>query len=230
MPQQSTAHEILAAAQRALGDAGALAAITSVTAQAQCIGPYSAYTTEIRSVRGNRLVFRQTFPSRPSFVALVNGTQAWGRDEATGEVERLDAASAEGIRSHEFQMIAVTMPERYADPVLIEPAEFAGRACQVVRMLDRLGQPLNAYFADEDGLWVGMIQPDSRAPKRDTVRVVINMWRRVEGVLLPSRVTATDSSGDFVLDFHTITLNAVDDSLFVVPPELAVEGDASAPL
>lgn len=228
MPQQSTAHEILVASQAAMGHVDALAAITSITALAQCVGPRGAYTTDIFSMRGNRLMFRQAFPDRPGFVAMINGAQAWAHDEATGEIERLDAASVEGIRSHEFQMIAITMPDRYADPILAEPTEFAEKKCQVVRVMSRLGRPCHAYFAEDDGLWAGMIQPDSRAPERDTVQVVINAWRNIEGVLLPARVTATDRSGAFVLDFHTITLNTVDETLFAVPPELTT--DDTAPL
>jgi hypothetical protein len=229
MGHQSTVHEILAAAQGAMGNAGAIAAITSITALADCTGPHGAYTTEILSARGDRLMFRQVFPDRPSFVAVVNGAQAWARDETTGEIERLDAASIAGIRSHEFQMIALTMAERFADPVLVERTQFAGRTCQVVRMTGQLGFPHHVYFAD-DGLWMGMIQPDSRAPEHETIRVTVNAWRRVEGVLLPSRVTATDASGDFVLDFRMIALNTVDDELFIVPPELATQSDPMTPM
>jgi len=229
MSQQSTARDILVASQAAMGNAQAIAAITSVTALAQCIGPRGAYTTDIFSMRGNRLMFRQLFPDRPVFVGAVNGAQAWARDEATGEIERLDAASVEGMRSHEFQMIALTMPERYADPILANPTEFAGKACRAVQVINQLRHPIHAYFAEDGCLWAGMVQPDSRAPETDTVRVVINAWRSVDGVLLPARVTATDRAGDFVLDFHTITLNTVDETLFAVQPELSA-GDDSAPL
>lgn len=226
MPQHSTAYEILAAAQTAMGNADALAAITSVTALAQCMGPRGAYTTDIYSMRGNRLMFRQAFPDRPGFTAVINGAQAWARDEATGEIERLDTASVEGVRSHEFQMIALTLPERFADAILAEPTLFAGKMCQVVRLMGQLGHSYHAYFAVDDGLWAGMRLPDSRASESDSVCVVINSWRTVGDVLLPARVTATDPAGDFVLDFHTITLNNVDETLFAVPPALAM-GDTT---
>lgn len=39
--------------------------------------------------------------------------------------------------------------------------------------------------------------------------------------MLPSNVTATDKSGDWVLDFHDIELNGVDEKLFAVPPSVA---------
>jgi hypothetical protein len=232
LPQQSSAYQILTAAQEAMvtdhvSAFAAIASVAGVTALARCIGPRGAYATEIRSARGDRLLFRQTFPDRPSFVAVVNGAQAWSRDEVTGDIERLDMASVEGLRSHEFQMIALTMPDRYADAEWIASAEFAGRTCQVVQLLDRLGQPCRAYFADDDGLWAGMTLPDSRVPEREAVRVVINQWRRVGGVLLPVRVTATDAVGDFVLDFHTVTFNDVDDTLFALPPGPAAATDAS---
>jgi hypothetical protein len=43
----------------------------------------------------------------------------------------------------------------------------------------------------------------------------------VDRVKLPSRITATDRSGEFALDFHRITLNDVAGRLFEVPPAIA---------
>jgi hypothetical protein len=67
----------------------------------------------------------------------------------------------------------------------------------------------------------GMIIPDSRSATGETVKVVFNQWKDVGHVRLPSKVTATDKAGDFVLDFREMLLNQAGGDIFQVPPELA---------
>ena len=48
-------------------------------------------------------------------------------------------------------------------------------------------------------------------------------WTTVDGVRLPSKVIATDTSGDFVLSFTGVSLNDVEEDLFEMPPEMLDE-------
>lgn len=51
----------------------------------------------------------------------------------------------------------------------------------------------------------------------ETVRIVFNEWKQIGKLKLPSKVTATDKQGDFVLNFREIALNKSDEKIFDVP-------------
>ena len=53
------------------------------------------------------------------------------------------------------------------------------------------------------------------------VRIQYQEWKQVGGVKLPSKVTATDQSGDFVLNFDRISLNDVDEKIFQLPQSIS---------
>jgi hypothetical protein len=89
-----------------------------------------------------------------------------------------------------------------------------------LRVLDELENPSLVYFDANSHLLAGFVITDPRSDKGETVRVVINEWKQVGKVKLPSKVTATDKSGDWVLDFHDIKLNLVDEKIFEVPPSV----------
>lgn len=205
----------------AMGDKNELGKIQSLTALANCTGPRGKYITEIYSQRGNRLQFKQVSSDGSTFLAFVNGEHAWMQDTKSGYVSQLDSASTAGIRSHEFQMIALGLPERYRNPVIEGEEDFAGERCIKIRMTDELGKPCTVFFQTRSYLLAGWIQADTRSDKGETVRVVFNEWKKVGKVMLPSKVTATDKSGDWILDFHDIKLNEVDEQIFAVPPSIA---------
>ncbi|MGH7493563.1 MAG: hypothetical protein ACREOO_14390 [bacterium] len=69
-------------------------------------------------------------------------------------------------------------------------------------MIDELGSPGHVFFDLDSHLWAGKVILDPRSHKGETVRVLINEWKKVGEVKLPSKVTATDKSGDWILDFH----------------------------
>lgn len=71
-------------------------------------------------------------------------------------------------------------------------------------MRDRLKHRIGCgiFLAIPTGL-TGMLLTSSR-DQTQTVRVVVTAWCEIEGVFLPATVTATDPSGDYVLDFKTI--------------------------
>ena len=54
----------------------------------------------------------------------------------------------------------------------------------------------------------------------ESVKNVFNEWKNVNGVKLPSVVTATDKEGDWVLRFDKISLNKSDEKSLNVPPRV----------
>ena len=211
---------VFSAATEAMGGWKALQEIQSIKAIADCVGPKGKYKTEVRSARGKRLMFRQSWVGRETFLAFVNGKRAWTKNERTGKVEPLDRNTAAAVRSHEFQMIAITLEERYRSPQVEGYENFAGARAIKVRMVDELGHPCHLFFDAASHLLAGMIIINPMGAASETVRVVFNRWTQVGRVKLPSMVTATDRSGDFILEFHDISLNDVEPNIFRVPEEI----------
>ncbi len=213
--------EIFAESLQNMGGEKELKKIQSITALADCVGPRGKYTTEIYSVRGDRLLFKQVSADGEVFFGYVNGEHTWTKDEKSGQVSSLDKTYAAMFRGHEFQLMAIVLPERFKNPVGEGDEDFAGKGCHKIRMIDELGNPCQIYFDTNSHLLAGLIIVDSRSDKGETVRVVVNEWQQVGKVKLPAKVTATDKSGDWFFDFHTIELNGVDESIFAIPPRIA---------
>lgn len=218
-----TASAVISAATEAMGGRRALEEIQSIEAVADCTGPRGKYKTEVRSARGDRLMFRQTWVGREAYLAYVNGKLAWTKNEETGKVAAMDKEAAAAVRSHEFQMIAIAILERYSNPQVEGYENFAGSRAIKVRMVDELGNPCHIFFDADSLLMAGMIMVNPMKGAGESVRVVFNRWSQVGKVKLPSKVTATDKTGDFVLDFQEITLNKVDPNIFSVPKEILAQ-------
>jgi len=213
--------QIFFASLNAMGGEKELRKIQGITALADCVGPRGKYTTEIYSAHGDRLLFKQVSAEGEMFLGYVNGEHTWTKNEKSGHVSSLDKAYASMFRGHEFQLMAIILPERFKNPVVENEENFAGKRCHKIRMIDELGNPCQVYFDTNSHLLAGLIIADPRSDKGETVRVVFNEWKKVGKVMLPSKVTATDKSGDWVLDFHDLKLNEVDEKIFAVPPSIA---------
>jgi thiol-disulfide isomerase/thioredoxin len=216
-----TVESVLRAAREAMGGERALKQIQSIKATADCMGPRGPYKTEIISGRPDRLFFKQTWAAREPFVAVINGGHAWLKNEKTGEASVPEKSVVAGVRSHDFQMIAVAPEERYEGAVVEGFEDFAGARSVKLRVTDELGNHLYLFFNAETHLMGGMILADSRSKTGESVKVVFNEWKRVGRVRLPSKVTATDKAGDFILDFREILLNQSEGDLFRVPIGIA---------
>ena len=220
LDQSAKTDDVFSAAIEAMGGRRALEEIKSIKADADCTGPKGAYKTELSSARGDRLMFRQTRVGRESFLVFVNGKRAWSKSEETGKIAPLDKKTVAAIRSHEFQMIAIATRERYSKPQLEGYEKFAGSRAIKVRMMDELGNPCHVFFDADSHLMAGMVIVNPMGEAGETVRIVFNRWSQIGKVKLPSTVTATDKTGDFVLNFHNITLNEVAPGVFSVPKEI----------
>jgi hypothetical protein len=218
--QPTTFEQVFTASIEAIGGPAAIDGIVSIAATAHCTSPRGGYITEILSMRNDRLMFTQLWPEHPPLVAYLNGHYAWACDPASGTVEPLDSISASIIRAHEFQLLPIVMASRYCNIALAGQKEISGICCDVVRMTDELGHPRWAFFSRASHLWMGMTLTDPRKGEQEPVHIVVDRWTAVDRVRLPSRVIASDTAGDFVLNFHTMRLNTVDPSIFAVPAEI----------
>jgi hypothetical protein len=81
----------------------------------------------------------------------------------------------------------------------------AARRCEFP-INDELGLPGELTFDSRSDLLLSKSVTNYGRPQERVV-VRIESWREVAGVLFPDRVIATDSSGDFVLDFVQVEVN-----------------------
>jgi hypothetical protein len=213
---RARADSVVAAACAAMGPAAAREAIASVTARARAQGPGGAYEMVMRAAAGGRVQMEHHPEQGSAFVGVRNGPHAWTR--AAHGLERLERDVAAMVHSHAFQWTALHVEDFFSGLALEGEASFVGRRCHRLRGVDELEMPCALYFDAETHLLAGY--EIANPIEEGTVVVRFEQWRRVGGVLLPSEVLATDADGDFVLDFHAITLNDVDDALFEVPEAL----------
>lgn len=214
------AQTLFAASIAALGTPEAVEKIQTISATADCTAPRSMYLTEIHSGRGGRVWFKQTWSNRTPLVIVINSQGGWATDTSTGETESIDAADISQVRGHEFQMLPLTLSERFTAAQRDGEGEWNGEPCLIVRAQDDLNLPTSLYFRAADSRWAGM-ELTNASHHDQTVRVVVHTWVNIGGVLLPSGVTASDASGEYHFNFHTISVNTVDQSVFQTPPNAA---------
>lgn len=199
-----TVKQIFARSIAAMGGETAVNQVQRVTAVANCHGPNGEYVTKLDSTRDGMLVFEQIRPGQRPFVAWVaNAAEGWVHDEA-GHKQKLDPRAVAMIRSHDFQMIALTYGERYEGYQSLGPVEFQTVPCKAVQYLDELGNPCQAYFRVDNGTWAGAALANSIGEAGEIVTIIINSWREIQGIKLPQNISAIDKNGEFVLDFIEI--------------------------
>ncbi|MEW6127901.1 MAG: hypothetical protein AB1757_12755 [Acidobacteriota bacterium] len=221
--QSPAPEDIIAASIKAIGGQASVNRIRSIYAFASCRGPRGAYTTEIQSARGNRLMFKQVRVGGNTFIGYVNGETAWTVDSRKQEFSLLDKTGAWMIRGHEFQMIPLALGERYKNFSVEGKENFAGASCIKIRAVDELNLTTYLFFNWQTKLLAGVISPNPASDKGEVITVVYKEWRTVGKVKIPGKVRATDSTGDFLLDFHTIRLNTVDNKIFAIPATVTAQ-------
>ncbi len=222
MNQTSTLLEI---SRATLGTPEACAAVESVSARANCVGPKGAYITEIHSARDGRVRFQQTRAQGNPMRVIINPDGAWATDLVSGESDRLDAASVSMIRGHEFQMLPLTLAERYTQPEDAGLQEWNGEMCIPIRARDALGLACTHYFRTRDMRWVGMEQSHPLQAQNKT-RVYVHAWTETANVSFPCHVSAVDSGGEYIFHFEEIRVNQAPPEFFLTPSSPAREAHA----
>jgi hypothetical protein len=214
---QTDAAGIVENSRAALGGQKEIARVRNLQAIADCAGPNGNYTTEIYAAKNSRLIFKQVLANGSIYRGQTNGPIFWTKDEKSGDLSLADARAAFVWRSHDFQFLAMEIAERFRDFKPAGEENFAGRAALKLNATDELGHPASVFFDRETRLLLGLT---IRNPfdAGETIRTVFNEWQQIGRLKLPSKVTATDKKGDFVLSFREIVLNRTDEKIFAVPP------------
>lgn len=201
---------------KAIGSAKDISNIRSVRAVADCTGPNGDYTTEIYSAGNGRLIFRQVRAGNV-YKGTTNGPVFWTTDEKTVDHSLADKRAAFAWRSHDYQRLAIEVSEWFRDISFESEENFAGKTAFKLRAKDELGHPAFLFFDKDSRLMLGFVIQNPFSEKLEMIRNVFNEWKQVGKIKLPSKITVTDKQGDFVLNFRDISLNKVDERMFVVP-------------
>ena len=216
---QSSASEIIENSLQAIGGRKEIAKIQSLQAVADCTGPNGNYTTEIYSARNGRLIFKQVSANGNIYLGQTNGPTFWTKDEKSGEFSLADNRSAAAWRGHDFQFLAMEVATRFRDFIYAGEENFTSRSALKLNATDELGNPASVFFDKETRLLRGFTVQNP-FDQTETIRIVFNEWKQIGKLKLPSRVTATDRKGDFVLNFRAIGLNKTDEKIFAVPSKV----------
>lgn len=207
--------------RQAIGDSATIDSLKNLHVEANCEGPNGKYKTTIDSWFDGKVRFLQERESETSTQAaqpsVINGDYAWQMD-ADGEYSLLAPFHTLVIELHEYQRMAVDFQSMFSDFEWKGTEKFGGKSCTMVQAKHRLGQEIFLYFDEQTSLFSGYILP---IPGTDEVVTnVFDDWRIVDGLRLPSKVTATDARGEFILNFDTITLNQCLAERVAVPPRV----------
>jgi len=205
---------------QAIGGKKEIAKIRNLQAFADCVGPNGKYTTEIYSAKSARLIFKQVLASGNIYIGQTNGQTFWTKDEKNSDFSLADNRAAFAWRSHDFQFLALEIAERFRDLAFAGEENFSGKTAVKLRGSDELGKTADVFFDKETKLMLGFTIQNPFGAQPETIRTVFNEWKQIGGLKLPSKVTATDKQGDFVLNFREIVLNKTDEKIFAVPPKV----------
>jgi hypothetical protein len=214
------ARALLREAVAAQGSAAAIAAVHSVTAVADCVGPRGvAFTTEVVSERPDRARFRQNFGGIWTELTVV-GDRGWTRDERTGAVEKVSKDLVGIVRGHEFHFLFLDLDRRNRDARSAGRDTVGGRPCLVVKMTDPGGRPASVCIDEETKLPTRLSYEPPGGPKPGTIHVFPTSWQTVAGVHWVSAFELRQNDEVFTYRYTSIRPNAVDPRIFSIPSGL----------
>ena len=214
---QARASEIIENSLQAIGGRKEIAKIQNIRAIADCTGPNGKYTTGIYSADNSRLIFRQVKQNGDVYQGQTNGQFFWKKNEKTGEFSLAGRREVFVWRSHNFQKIALSLDEFFRELSFAGEENFKGKTAVKLRGKDELGNRAELFFDKETGLMLGFDIQNPFKSEPEKIRTSFDEWRKIGAIKLPSKVTATDTQGDFVLNFREIVLNKTDEKIFAAP-------------
>ncbi len=171
-----------------------------IVGRASGSGPDGSFKTDISSPPDGRFWYRRVLEGRKPFEALITSEGAWSVHE-DGTRTPLSRRTALMVRSHDFQRIAID-PESFAQNIgWVKETDFHTLKSQELLGYTEDGTKIYLYFDDKSGLPLGF-RMDNPVQTDTSVTIIFQMWKNVEGVLLPSKVIALDAPRNFQLTFQ----------------------------
>lgn len=217
MLAQESATMVLDKHYQTIGGLKHIASIQNIYAKAHCSGPNGKYQTEIQSASNSKTIFRQSYDHKADYMGITNDDVFWTK----GEVLMItDNKTAFVWRSHEIQWIATHLTERFHELKFTAYENFDGKEAIKLTGLDELNRSAFLYFEKTSNLFLGYSIFSPFSDNSEIIQLTINEWRKIGKILLPSKVTFKDGSGQFELNFHTIKINSIKNSVFEIPQKI----------
>jgi hypothetical protein len=198
--------KIFTEALQAVGNQKAIAEIKNIEAFAECLGPQGKYTTAIKSFRSDKTHFKQSFSyKKDNSNIFINDDLGWRESAESNNIEIVADFGRLVVNLHEYQKMAFDFQKMFSGFELVGEENFAGRPSTKVKAKNSLDGTIYLFFDKKTKLLAGYILP--LPGSEETVKNVFNEWKKVGNVKLPSKITATDRSGDWVLNFNKIRIN-----------------------
>lgn len=217
LPAQDSASLQLEKYFKAIGGKYNIDRVKNIYSLADCSGPNGLYQTEMFSALERKTIFRQMRENKPDYTGIVNGDTYWTNGPEP-VIETRNTAFA--WRSHELQWIAIHLTERFRDIKFGGREEFIGKQALKFSATDELGKTACLFFDPNTNLLLGFIILSPFSEKPETITLEIIEWKKTGRLLLPAKVSFSDKQGKFVLNFHTIRINRVDESVFAMPAKV----------
>ncbi|HET9466378.1 MAG TPA: hypothetical protein VFO71_12655 [Gemmatimonadales bacterium] len=213
------AYQILAGSQRALG---ATDWVQTISALALVAGPHGSFETRVHSARDGRA----RLDLGGQFLAGVGACHGWLVDDSAGMVRPLDGVSRSVVRGHELHMLVVAPETRWRKPRSRGTESWAGKPALAVEFRDDLGKPALLYLRQSDTLPVGLKLVNHTGHGAADVTVSFSEWKKVSGVRLFRRAVFEHGGNRYVYDYTQLKVNAMLDTLFEPPRQLARASDS----
>jgi hypothetical protein len=198
---QQKAQEVLARARSATHVTDeALGKI--IVGRAVGTGPEGSFKTDISSPSGGRFWYRRVLEGKKPFEALITPEGAWSIHE-DGTKTPLSRRTTLMVQSHDFQRIALN-PESFAQNVgWVKATEFHTLKSQELLGYTEDGTKIFFFYDDKTGLPLGF-RMDNPVQAGASVTIIFRAWQDVEGVRMPSKITALDAPRSFQLSFRSL--------------------------
>ena len=199
-----TGEELVAAAVRAMGGAGAVAALDSLDVSAECEGPEGPYTSGVQWRRGGATTWRRSGEAGQSvFIAL--GERAWRLDpEAEGGRAELPEGFAAMVHGHAFHPTVLELDRRFRDH---RAAGTGAGGCLRVEMRDGEGRPASVCLDAETMLpRVFTFTPAAG----EMIELRLASWRRIGELLYFNAFDLRQGESRYRWVYSTIRPNAAE--------------------
>ncbi|MCB1024458.1 MAG: nuclear transport factor 2 family protein [Acidobacteria bacterium] len=213
---QTSLTGVFSAAVDAIGSKDAIARLRNIKAKANCIGPDGNYKTPVTSFRSNKTIFLQTFSYKSDRKTIyINEKFGWSPSENDEIPKIVSPFEKLVVRLHEYQKMSFDFRSMFSDFALVGNAVFEGRKSTKVRAKTDLDGSIFLYFDIQNKTLSGFeFRPNG---SDQIIKNVFGGWKTFGELKLPTRITATDSRGEWILNFENITLNSADENLLKVP-------------
>ncbi len=205
--------------QRAIEALGgdALGSIESLRVVADCTRGDREFTTEVTSRRPDRTIFAQRSGERAQEMWVL-GDEGFFVDLTTGERQPLNEPQRAMAAGHEFHFLLFELDQRFSNLRVIGREEVGDRSCTAVAAEDETGQAAAICFDDASHLPLVLTYEPPGGGPGDTIRMVFEEWRDIDGVQYVSAFSLVHREETFTYRYHTIEPNSVPEERFAFKP------------